>query len=364
MRKGIIMDMDEGLLTVLTPDGEFLHATRLDRPYAIGEEISFFPIERTIQSKKPFLFFGLKSVLALSAALLVVFGSLFPMYQSNHAYAYMSIDVNPSIELGINKKMQVVELTGFNKEGKEIIAHLNNWKKQDVAKITKTIINEMEKEGYLKVKKQLVLSTVRTEEAEKQIEKQLEANIKEIKAAATEQQLELTVVSGTEQDLQKAHELGLTTGKYQTKSRNIKQHNEKSKGDSQPSVKVPPGHLKKQDNDNIGISNDIVEAAHQAGKQMPPGQQKKNEEQAEKLIPPGQQKKNEDQAEKLIPPGQQKKNEKQAEKLIPPGQQKKNEERPEKLNKGQLKKQLNQNFDSGHKKQPQNNNRKNRNQHK
>lgn len=348
MRKGIIMDMDEGLLTVLTPDGEFLHATRLDRPYAIGEEISFFPIERTIQRKKPFLLFGLKSVLALSAALLVVFGSLFPMYQSNHAYAYMSIDVNPSIELGINKKMQVVELTGFNKEGNEIIAHLNDWKKQDVIKITKTIINEMEKEGYFKVKKQLVISTVRTEEAEKQIEKQLEANIKEIKAAATDQQLELTVVSGTEQDLQKAHELGLTTGKYQTKNRNIKQQNGKekgsnngeSKGDSQPSVKVPPGQLKKQDNDNIGISNDSVEAAHQTGNNQ------------------------NNLAGKQIPPGQQKKNEEQAEKLIPPGQQKKYEKRPENLNKGQLKKQLNQNSESGHKKQSQNNNSNNRNKNK
>jgi hypothetical protein len=318
MKTGVVMDMDESLLTVLTPDGEFLHAKKQDRPYTIGEEISFFPLE-TVARKRFISNFGLKHVLTLSAALLITFGSLFPMYQSNQAYAYMSIDVNPSIELALNKKMQVVELTAFNKEGKEIISHLEDWKKQDVTKITETIIAEMGKEGYLNNNKQLIISTVKTEAAEKEIEKQLEANIKEIEATATQQQLELTVVSGTEQDLEKAHQLGLTTGKYQTKSLNKGNGKEKtnvkkeSMRESQPGVKVPPGQLKKQEPANAQADNGAVattppqagnEQNNQVGNSIPPGQQKKMEQQQPGKQNKGQLKK---QQNKNTSPGQDKK---------------------------------------------------------
>jgi hypothetical protein len=42
MKKGIVMEIDESCLTLLTPEGEFLHARRQNQPYAIGEEIHFF----------------------------------------------------------------------------------------------------------------------------------------------------------------------------------------------------------------------------------------------------------------------------------------------------------------------------------
>ena len=44
MKKGIVMEIDDAFLTLLTPEGEFLHARRQNQPYLIGEEIHFFPI--------------------------------------------------------------------------------------------------------------------------------------------------------------------------------------------------------------------------------------------------------------------------------------------------------------------------------
>jgi hypothetical protein len=217
MKKGIVMEIDASCLTLLTPEGEFLHARRQNQPYAIGEEIHFFPIEmvKTSNQLNPLKnIFRFKPILGLMAAVVICLGTLFPMYQNNKAYAYMSIDVNPSIELGINKKMQVVEMTGFNEEGKKIISRMNDWEKKDVSELAKIILVEIEKEGFFDTKEQVIISTVRTEEPEVKVEKKLQENIEEIKATVNKQKIEVTVLKATEKEMEKAHKRGLTTGKY------------------------------------------------------------------------------------------------------------------------------------------------------
>ncbi|MCM2533606.1 anti-sigma factor domain-containing protein [Neobacillus pocheonensis] len=263
MKKGIVMDIDDAFMTLLTPEGEFLRTRKQNQPYAIGEEINFFPIE----SHKPFTsIFPIKNsikfkpvwAVSLMAVFLILLGSFIPMYQNNKAYAYMSIDGNPSIELGINKKMQVIEITGFNKEGKNVISHISNWKNKDVSGLTQSILAEMKKEGYLKNNKLVIISTVRTNQPDSNAEKKLKENMIEIEQTVNKQKLELNVFNGTEKDREKAHEQGLTTGKYQEnkiqtsinqkgKEKPNKSQVDKKSSPSQPDESIlPPGGLKKQ----------------------------------------------------------------------------------------------------------------------
>jgi hypothetical protein len=263
MKKGIVMEMDEAFLTLLTPEGEFLRARKQNELYVIGEEIDFFPID----IHKTQRLFTIKNLLkvkpiwavSVMAALLILLGSFIPMYQDNKAYAYMSIDVNPSIELGVNKKMQVVELTGFNKEGKKIISSINDWKKKDVSKIAQAILSEIKNEGFLKNNLPVIISTVHTTKPVKQVESKLKENIEEIKTTVTNQKLEVTVYTSTEKEREKAQKLGMTTGKYhenevnasinEKKQRKLNQKQKDRKGNTiktqQKSV-LPPGQLKKQ----------------------------------------------------------------------------------------------------------------------
>ncbi|WHY87864.1 anti-sigma factor domain-containing protein [Neobacillus novalis] len=298
MKKGIIMGIDDAFLTLLTPEGEFLRANKRDQPYAIGEEIHFFPIESKpdYQSNRFLTIFKRKTVWAVMAALIIFIGSYIPMYQNNKAYAYMSIDVNPSIELGVNKKMQVVELNGYNQSGKKIISQLSSWKNMDVSELTALIFTEMKKAGLIIDNQQVIISTVRTKQPEESVEKEFQKNMDKIKATVNNQHLELTVVTATEKDLDKAHELGITAGKYQEnkiepannvknkeKERTIEKRQEKNAVSSEPSKTVPPGQLKKQIDDNNGSNqsdrNKLQgEPNRWGGKSMPPGQLKKMEE--------------------------------------------------------------------------------------
>lgn len=319
MKKGIIMEIDNEFLTLLTPEGEFLHSRKQNLPYAIGEEIHFFPLERVKTSKSfnPFKnIIKCKPVWALMAAFVILLGSFFPMYQNNKAYAYMSIDVNPSIELAVNKKMQVVKITGFNKDGKKIVSHLNNWKKKNVSKLAQTIIAEMNKEGYLNTKEQVIISTVRTKEPDVKVEKKLKESIEEIKESVDKQKVELTFMTATPEELVKAHKHGITTGKLQTNktqastngTSTVKPNKKDKPADSKgiitkPNDSIPSGLIKQQAENKAIQNKGIADMKKQSekqwinGKSKSPGQLKKIDENQLKQNQ-GQPKKQNNQKEK------------------------------------------------------------------
>lgn len=326
MKKGIIMEINDTGLTLLTPDGQFLQARKQDHPYKLGEEILFKPIS---QKKMAYHFFGFKQLSIAAAAMFVIIGSLLPVYQSNRAYAYMSIDVNPSIELGINKNMQVVNLKGFNLDGKKIISHIGEWKKQNVTEFTQVVLNEMKKEGYLKTHHSMVISTVRTESPEEQIDKQLTEKIKQIKEIAKEKNLKVTEINGTEKEMEKAHQLGITTGKYkESKIKSVKKKQQQPVQSQEVGVSENADQNNTTNPDVNPAVNPVVNQAETSGVNPPtPNQNDTNAGQGnpiENKIPPGQLKK----AEEAPKTNQAKKETTSNNQTSPP------------LNYGQAKKQL------------------------
>ncbi len=277
MKKGIVMDVDDPYLTLLTPEGEFLRARKHDRHYSVGEEIDFFPVMDSISSKHPNPFknfLKLKSVWMSVAVLLICFGSILPMYQSNKAYAYMSIGADTSIELGLNKKMQVVELKGFNKEAEGIIGQLDDWKKKDAAELTAIILSELKDEGLLSPAEPVVISTVQTQQLKEEAATKLQENIDKIKKTA-DKQVEVNLYTTTKEEMEKAEHSGVPVGIYHQRKNDIAKSKEKLKStekkkekntSSQPSTSpstLPPGQEKKLDESNVSEGNNNQNAQKQ-----------------------------------------------------------------------------------------------------
>nr|WP_251025919.1 anti-sigma factor domain-containing protein [Bacillus sp. ISL-47] len=291
------MEINERFLTLLTPEGEFLRARKQDRAYVIGQEIDFFPIEQKSGKKSSslsiFNVFRGKAVFAAAFAIMLAVVSFLPFYQSNEVYAYMSIDVNPSIELGVNEKYQVIELVPYNEDGERIIQKIQDWKKEDIQSVTDKILFQLKDQGYLGENKEIVIAAVYTEEKIEEDDR-LQAELIEIKKAAQKEQLEVTLFEASEEDRNTAIEKGLTTGVYKEN---------KLKADSKkPSEKDKPASAN-QPKEKNSISNNSKKPA-----EIPPGQLKKQEkpavnegklnEKKEKTAAPGQTKKNEKQESK------------------------------------------------------------------
>lgn len=210
------MEINRRFLTVLTPDGEFLHVRRQDQLYQVGQEINF----STKELEKKRVPFSMPIKVAFTAcAFVLVFISIIPVYQANQVYAYMSIDVNPSIELGMNENLKIVELIPYNKDGEKIVNSLSSWKHKDIDEVTLAIMNEINKQGYTKKNHEVVVSTVFVKDQQKDNNK-LQKEIKVIEKEIAKENLNVILVEASQKDREKAKEKGITTGIYKGNSNN------------------------------------------------------------------------------------------------------------------------------------------------
>ncbi len=90
------------------------------------------------------------AAIATAAAIVLIFGAAFGIftYLGNNAVAsVVSIDVNPGIELSLNKHEKVVEVTALNEDGKKIIGDMN-LEGSDVDIAVNALIGSMLVNGY------------------------------------------------------------------------------------------------------------------------------------------------------------------------------------------------------------------------
>ncbi|AXN40312.1 anti-sigma factor domain-containing protein [Peribacillus butanolivorans] len=220
MKKGVILSINKRFVTLLTPEGEFLKTKKQERTYEVGEEITFSPFKPkvTLSFSSFHLSFKKKAVLSVAAALLILF-SILPSYSSEHVSAYMTIDVNPSIELELNDQLEVLKLTGLNEDGKLVIDKLTNWKGKEVKTVTNRIVETTKQLGYLKGNKQIVVSTTLLDK-DKKLDKNLKEEIKEISEQGNVSQTKMKVIQATKTDRKQARKQGISTGKYVEKKLN------------------------------------------------------------------------------------------------------------------------------------------------
>ena len=255
------MEINRRFLTVLTPDGEFLHVRRQDQLYQVGQEINF----STKELEKKRVPFSMPIKVALTAcAFVLVFISIIPVYQANQVYAYMSIDVNPSIELGMNENLKIVELIPYNKDGEKIVNMLSNWKRKDIDEVTLAIMNEINKQGYTKKNHEVVVSTVFVKDQHKDNNK-LQKEIKVIEKEIAKENLNVILVEASQKDREKAKEKGITTGIYKGNSNNqMKKDSEKDhvgavKQEEKTSIEPPTiqqQKIKPSENQEVFIPED------------------------------------------------------------------------------------------------------------
>ena len=111
------MEVKKKKAIVLTPDGQFLEHQYYGEPPEIGEEI-----ELRLQSKWDY--WGFVRIAALFVIIVIPFLALQPLFTPD-IFAYVTVDINPSIELAIDKNEKVISVTPLNDEGKELITKIN-----------------------------------------------------------------------------------------------------------------------------------------------------------------------------------------------------------------------------------------------
>ncbi|AST91417.1 MULTISPECIES: anti-sigma factor domain-containing protein [Sutcliffiella] len=214
MKKGIVLEVHHDYITMLTPEGEFIKGKKLRDTYDIGEETTFFPYTSLERKKKSFnlSFRGWKLVSVLASILLVL--SLLPRFTQSEVQAYVGLDINPSIEMAVNKKLQVIEMQAYNEDGQVLIALVDDWNKKHIHDVTKELIQLFREQGYMEAGKEIIITSIVTNIENLAIKAQIDKEVNELTNDIKQNEVKVTVIETSVENREKAKEQGMSAGKF------------------------------------------------------------------------------------------------------------------------------------------------------
>lgn len=201
MKTGIVMEIRQSKAIIMGQGGEFFSVTA-HSSWRVGDTV---PIEKKSYSRKTFL--------AIAASFLLIL--LTGLYSGNLYFtevSFLSMDINPSIEIGINRFNRVISVNARNEEGMAILdmIHLKNLKYEEA--INLLLKNEMIN-SYISANA-FVYFTLQSEDKEQEriMLNQVETYKKSILSHHANAQVEYYTVESNL--IEEAHSHGMTAGKY------------------------------------------------------------------------------------------------------------------------------------------------------
>ena len=148
MHKGIVIEIKDQIILIMTPDGQFKQIAKQARSYQIGEEITYVDTYRkpylNWRSPRPFAIAAASVFCIMVIALLSLFGD---GISANKVAAYVTVDINPSIEVGIDKNENVIEVRGINDAGVMLIKNMT-FKGLTLEDFSELIVQKIEEFHY------------------------------------------------------------------------------------------------------------------------------------------------------------------------------------------------------------------------
>ena len=275
-------------------------------PMSDVKELASLPVEKIgeadwSQESQPATGRPLKRWIPVTVIMSVMIFAFTGVYiQQQLPIATVALDVNPSIELTINKQEKILEARALNEEAKRILSEIE-YSKQPLQQVVRSLVGIMLQEGYISQERNTVMVSVegkRLEEAEG-----LGELVKEqVRQKLSDEKIEGDIITQAfipnQDSKDKAEDLGISIGKMHMIERIMEQDEEATiedlegkpirdlARDLKPSE--PPGQVK----ENTGPPSE------------PPGQVKENT--GPPSEPPGQVKENNGPPSE--PPGQVKEN--------------------------------------------------------
>ncbi|TQS76575.1 hypothetical protein DX933_00260 [Ornithinibacillus gellani] len=173
MNKGIIMEKYRNYYIVMTHDGLFEKAIPI-KDKDIGAEVEFEPYEQPAFS---FSFGSWKlatQMIAVVCTFLVIGIPFFLLGNNHEAYAYVNVDINPSLELKLDKHLQVSSIEALNDDAEELLQHFPDYKGKKVAKVIQDIMKQSESHGFLENGKQAVVGINSSDKHERTVQEAIE----------------------------------------------------------------------------------------------------------------------------------------------------------------------------------------------
>ncbi|MCL6451051.1 MAG: anti-sigma factor domain-containing protein [Acetobacteraceae bacterium] len=225
-RTALILEARGRRGVALTPDGRFVRVF-LPPGAAAGQELELTPrrswgaVPRAWGWLRPVAGLRLQPAWAVAVALVLLLGlPLASVWVGPRPDAYLSLDINPSLELGLDRSGAVLSLRGLNPEGVPIAAG-RGWRGRPVEAVVAGLVSRAAAQGYLSGPgpHSLVLGLAPAEDRNGDLP-ELPGLLSRAQRAASEAlgqeqvQAQVEAVSAPAEVRSQAQSLGLSVGKY------------------------------------------------------------------------------------------------------------------------------------------------------
>lgn len=206
---GLVIEIKKKTCIILTPQGEFREVARPVKNVRIGEEITSAPVKILPAA-------WWKPLLAAACVCLFLSASFLYYRWSKEAIAYVGLDINPSVELGVNRRQLVCESNGLDADGEKLLQQVTV-RGRPVNEAVEALVAGAVTARFLKPGEAgIILTTVTAakEEIREIPDKQLVLQSVEKALRTFGVQAEVVAEQTPPQVRRQAREAGLSTGKY------------------------------------------------------------------------------------------------------------------------------------------------------
>jgi len=182
MIKGVVLKKKPKTLVVMTPKGEYREVAAGKRNPQVGEQIAFKKSDARDRDKLTWT--SIVASLAVAAVISFFifggFGKLPNWFGNKDVVGYITLDINPSVEIGIDKLEKVRQVEGLNAEGEALIKGLEYRNKsfQDVV----SELLALAETSYLSSGKADILYSAVTTKETRLLDTRLASDLREVSA--------------------------------------------------------------------------------------------------------------------------------------------------------------------------------------
>lgn len=255
-RRGIVFETTSSYSIFFTEDGVFEKGIPLSASVEIGDEAFYKPLLNKRSYKTTFNSSWTAPVLSMVATLVLLFSILLP--SQSPVSAYVQIDINPSVELGLDQEGKVYSFKGLNDDGEALKRDIAFWKGKPLTWVLLQIVDRTE--TTIETQEEIEITTIyENKENHAKLEKVIVSAVSNSNSKSMMQKYSVNVNEASLEDRQAANNEGISVQKYKAQFKDNKvekqQQKKKKKDEKQQEIKKKDENKKHEDNNKLQKEN-------------------------------------------------------------------------------------------------------------
>lgn len=145
-KTGTILELKRNRAIIMTNECRYVYIKRRPKMF-VGQQVVFFESDLIKPRMAVFKYVGIAASIAVG--FLLIFVSYFRLIENRNIYAFVNVDINPSVEIAVDQEKVVLWAKPINEDGKTLLNTLK-LKGESLEDAIKDIVDQSRKNGIIK----------------------------------------------------------------------------------------------------------------------------------------------------------------------------------------------------------------------